>query len=92
MVPAVRHSVFGKVGTMIVFRVGFEDAEILRAEFGNEFTAEQIVDLKRFHVPVLILSGGEPLVEPGLLLHLVTAGRAKYPRMLPLPAGDATVS
>ena len=26
-----------------------------------------------------ILSGGEPLVELDLLLHLVTAGRAKYP-------------
>lgn len=50
MVPAVRQAVFGNVGTMVVFRVGFEDAEIIRDEFGNEFTAEQIVDLKRFHV------------------------------------------
>ena len=45
MEEEVRAAVFGNVGTMIVFRVGAYDAEILEKEFAPTFTAEDIVNL-----------------------------------------------
>jgi len=41
----VRDAVFGNVGTMIVFRVGAYDADVLEKEFAPTFTAEDLVDL-----------------------------------------------
>ncbi len=41
----VRAAVFGNVGTMIAFRVGATDAEILEKEFVPEFTVEDLVNL-----------------------------------------------
>jgi hypothetical protein len=41
----VRAAVFGNVGTMITFRVGAFDAEILEKEFSPQFTAEDLVNL-----------------------------------------------
>ncbi|KND48442.1 MAG: hypothetical protein AB200_01785 [Parcubacteria bacterium C7867-005] len=45
MSEEVRAAVFGNVGTMIVFRVGAYDAEILEKEFSPTFTAEDLVNL-----------------------------------------------
>jgi hypothetical protein len=38
----VRDAIFGNVGTIVVFRVGAEDAEFLEKEFGPEFTMLRI--------------------------------------------------
>lgn len=46
--PTVRDAVFGNVGTLIAFRVGFDDAEHLHGEFGEEFQPRQFVDLPRY--------------------------------------------
>lgn len=45
MEEEVRDAVFGNVGTMITFRVGAYDAEVLEKEFAPIFTAEDIVNL-----------------------------------------------
>jgi len=45
MSEEVRAAVFGNVGTMITFRIGSFDAEILEKEFAPTFTAEDIVNL-----------------------------------------------
>lgn len=45
MEEEVRAAVFGNVGTMIVFRVGAYDAEVLEKEFAPQFTEEDIVNL-----------------------------------------------
>jgi CxxC-x17-CxxC domain-containing protein len=45
MDETVRDAVFGNVGTMIIFRVGAYDAEILEKEFAPEFTVQDIVNL-----------------------------------------------
>ncbi len=45
MAEEVRAAVFGNVGTMITFRVGSFDAEILEKEFAPVFTMEDIVNL-----------------------------------------------
>ncbi len=45
MAEEVRSAVFGNVGTMVTFRVGAYDAEVLEKEFAPVFTAEDLVNL-----------------------------------------------
>jgi hypothetical protein len=45
MEEEVRDAVFGNVGTMIVFRVGAYDADVLEKEFTPTFLAEDLVSL-----------------------------------------------
>lgn len=45
MAEEVRAAVFGNVGTLISFRVGSYDAEVLEKEFAPVFTMEDIVNL-----------------------------------------------
>ena len=45
MSEEVRSAVFGNVGTMVAFRVGAFDAEVLEKEFGPQFTAQDLVNL-----------------------------------------------
>lgn len=45
MEEEVRAAVFGNVGTMISFRVGAYDAEVLEKEFAPVFTAQDMVNL-----------------------------------------------
>lgn len=50
MEDEVREAVFGNVGTMVAFRVGAYDAEVLEKEFAPVFLAEDIVNLGRFQM------------------------------------------
>lgn len=45
MTDEVRAAVFGNVGTMIVFRIGAYDADVLEKEFFPQFTVEDLVNL-----------------------------------------------
>jgi hypothetical protein len=54
----VRQAVFGNVGTLISFRVGFADAEVLQKEFGNAFPPSAIADLARYEAMVKLLEDG----------------------------------
>lgn len=54
----VRDAVFGNVGTMIVFRVGADDAEFLEKEFEPEFTAQDFVNLPNYHIYLKLMIDG----------------------------------
>jgi len=54
----VRQSVFGNVGTLIAFRIGHPDAEVLEKELGKTFLASAIADLDRFQVVTKLLQAG----------------------------------
>ena len=54
----IRQAVFGNVGTLISFRVGYTDAEVLEKEFGKEFPATAIADLDRYEAIVKLLEDG----------------------------------
>ena len=58
MEEEVRAAVFGNVGTMIVFRVGAFDAEVLEKEFMPYFTAEDLVNLGIFQVYLKLMIDG----------------------------------
>ena len=54
----VRQAVFGNVGTLISFRVGYPDAEVMEKEFGNTFPPTVIADLNRYEAVVKLLEDG----------------------------------
>jgi hypothetical protein len=58
MEEEVRAAVFGNVGTMITFRVGAYDAEILEKEFAPTFTAEDLVNLGSFQIYLKLMIDG----------------------------------
>ena len=55
---AVRDAVFGNVGTMIVFRVGSDDADFLEKEFEPEFTPQDIVNLPNYKIYLKLMIDG----------------------------------
>ncbi|MBI1984981.1 MAG: type IV secretion system DNA-binding domain-containing protein [Candidatus Wildermuthbacteria bacterium] len=54
----VRDAVFGNVGTMVIFRVGAEDAEFLEKEFSPEFLIEDFVNLGKYNIYVKLMIDG----------------------------------
>lgn len=58
MPEEVRAAVFGNVGTMITFRVGSFDAEVLEKEFLPAFSAEDIVNLDRRQIYLRLMIDG----------------------------------
>jgi hypothetical protein len=58
MSDEVRAAVFGNVGTMVTFRVGAYDAEVLEKEFTPEFTIEDLVNLGRFQIYLKLMIDG----------------------------------
>jgi len=54
----IRQAVFGNVGTLVSFRIGFDDAEVLQAEFGDTYPADYFVDLDAYRVMVRLTDGG----------------------------------
>ena len=55
---AMRDAVFGNVGTMIIFRVGADDAEFLEKEFEPEFTPQDIVNLPNYKIYLKLMIDG----------------------------------
>jgi type IV secretory pathway TraG/TraD family ATPase VirD4 len=55
--PVVRDAVFGNVGTLIAFQVGFADADDLAGEFAP-YGADSLTDLYRGEVCVRTIEGG----------------------------------
>jgi len=54
----VQAAVFGNVGTLVCFRVGAADAEVLVKEFTPRFTEEDLVNLPKYHVYLKLMIDG----------------------------------
>ena len=54
----VRDAVFGNMGTMVAFRVGAEDAEVLEKEFTPDFLLQDFVNLTKYHAYVKLMIDG----------------------------------
>lgn len=57
--PQIRQAVLGNVGTLICFRIGYDDAEIMEKAFGKEILARQLVDLGRYEIAIQLSENGE---------------------------------
>ena len=74
----IRDAVFGNVGTIVSFRVGVEDAEVLAKEFAPVFSAYDLINLELFQAYVKLLINNTP-------------ARPFNMAMLPAPPGEAAV-
>jgi hypothetical protein len=87
----VRDAVFGNVGTMVVFRVGADDARFLEREFMPTFTENDLVNLSKYHVYIKLLIDGTaskpfsaqtlpppPLPESPLSEDIIQMSRTRY--------------
>lgn len=54
----IRKAILGNVGTIICFRLGSNDAEIMEKEFFPVFTKEDFVSLPQFHIYLKLLIDG----------------------------------
>ncbi len=54
----VADAVFGNVGTIVSFRIGADDAEMLEKEYSPTFLVEDIVNLPKFHVYLKLMIDG----------------------------------
>ncbi|TAK89792.1 DUF87 domain-containing protein [Patescibacteria group bacterium] len=62
MPPTVRDAVFGNVGSMVSFRVGPEDSNILAKNFEPMFEAADLVKLHNQHIVISMSIDGEKAV------------------------------
>lgn len=54
----IKQAVFGNAGTLISFRIGYADAEVMEKEFGNTIPASVLSDLNRYEAVVKLLDDG----------------------------------
>ncbi len=54
----VRDAIFGNVGTLIVFRVGADDAEFLEKEFEPTYTLNDLLNLTKFNIYLKLMING----------------------------------
>jgi hypothetical protein len=55
----IRAAIFGNVASLISFRVGHTDAEVLKREFGNTYPLEAFVSLDRFQIIARLSENGQ---------------------------------
>lgn len=56
----VRHAVLGNVGTLISFRLGAEDAQVIAREFAPEFEMEDLLNLPNHTIYLKLMIDGAP--------------------------------
>jgi type IV secretory pathway TraG/TraD family ATPase VirD4 len=54
----VRDAILGNVGTLISFRLGVTDAEILEKEFYPEFSIKDLISLPNYHIYLKLMING----------------------------------
>ena len=57
---ATRSAVFGNIGSMIVFAVGVQDAEVLAEQLGGDLTTRDLIQLPRYQAYARLLIDGHP--------------------------------
>ena len=57
--PQVTDAILGNVGTVISFRLGVTDAEILAKEFSPEFSVTDLIHLPNYHVYLKLMIKGK---------------------------------
>ncbi|MBI4122437.1 MAG: type IV secretory system conjugative DNA transfer family protein [Parcubacteria group bacterium] len=56
----IRDAVFGNVGTMVSFKIGVEDAEIIAKEFAPVFNEYDVINIEQYHAYVKLLIDNTP--------------------------------
>jgi hypothetical protein len=90
---SIRDAVFGNVGTLVAFRAGVEDAEILSKEFAPVFNENDVMNVEQFTANIKMLIDNtssrpfnmktllpEPIGDAELAVKLKELSRLKYGR------------
>src|SRR5215471_6082656 len=56
--PQVKDAILGNTGTIISFRLGLTDAEILAGEFYPEFSSKDLINLPNYHIYLRLMIDG----------------------------------
>lgn len=89
--PDVRHAVLGNAGTLISFRVGAEDAQLLAREFQPTFDVLDLINLPNRHFYLKLMIDGAPSRPfSAVTLDLSEIGRPLLPPppLPPTPLSD----
>ncbi|OGI88183.1 hypothetical protein A2995_00290 [Candidatus Nomurabacteria bacterium RIFCSPLOWO2_01_FULL_33_24] len=57
----IKNAVFGNVGSMAVFRTGYDDAQYLESQFKPTFSASDLIKIDNFNSYVKMLINGQPV-------------------------------
>jgi len=60
MPDTVREAVFGNVGTMLSYQVGYDDADVISQQFAQEVTAQDLLSLNKYSAYMRLLIEGMP--------------------------------
>ncbi len=74
----IRDAVFGNAGTVVAFRIGVEDAEILSREFAPVFNEFDVINIDRFNAYIKLMiagSGSRPFNLATLPPHPMVPGK-----------------
>jgi type IV secretory pathway TraG/TraD family ATPase VirD4 len=74
----LREAIFGNVGTIICFKVGIEDAEVLVKEFFPEFKKEHLINLDKYRIYLkMVINGKTSKPFSARTLHPLTSQNKK---------------
>ncbi len=73
--PRIREAVLANAGTLVVFRVGPEDAQLLGKEFGTEWRWDNLVNLNPYEIYYKLMQAGK-VTDPRQALTLAPPERA----------------
>jgi hypothetical protein len=59
LLPQIRESIFGNVGTVISFRIGVEDAEFVKKEFEPIFSMADLINIDNFNFYIRPIIDGQ---------------------------------
>ena len=59
LIPKIRESIFGNVGTVISFRIGAEDAEFVKKEFEPVFSMIDLINIDNFNFYIRPIIDGQ---------------------------------
>lgn len=57
--PAIKDAILGNVGTIIIFRIGAQDAEVFAREFAPEFKITDFTNLPNYHIYLKMMIDGK---------------------------------
>ncbi|MAQ77173.1 hypothetical protein CL684_01470 [Candidatus Campbellbacteria bacterium] len=76
----IKDAVFGNVGTMVTFRISFEDAQYLEKRFLPQFTADDIMKIPNRNAYLQMIGNGSPLAPFNIETLPLDAFAVKNPR------------
>jgi hypothetical protein len=74
----VYNAVIGNVGTIICFRIGSEDAQILVNEFKPLFESSDLISLKRYHLYIKLMIDGATSKPFSAITHPIPQAAKSY--------------